>query len=328
MKRRLVQSSLPVHDLKRALHNQTVQPAQPWSSLLTIRPSGDAVCLEDASNGRRECRAPEDVAREIIDGALTAASSHGDLGVAGMEWVEMGWRPSLEYFLWSERSEDTSPTRRVRTKPEVAPTGREWTWSAGADAPVDGELSVGDLLMGRRTTRVFRPEVLDAASFARLLERARTPICQVDSEGQSSIELYLIAYGIESIDAGVWRVNMESRSANWLIIGDEANRRKVSRIMCGMPAALTAAGTFVFVVNLGLRMETFPYERALRELYVDVARLAHWIILAAESLGIGCLITPATNDVDLARLLELREGTSPIYTLTFGWRKRLRPANS
>ena len=85
---------------------------------------------------------------------------------------------------------------------------------------------------------------------------------------------------------------------------------------------MTAAGTLVFVVDFDRRVEQFPYERALRELYIEVAQLAQWVILCAESLGLGSLITPATNDTELSHLLRLDGSTSPIYTLTFGRRAR------
>lgn len=299
-----------------------------WTPLLVLRPDPGGAALEDALGGQRELRAPSDLARDVWQGStgpLASSIDHEALKEIHRDWIDMGWRPCLEYFLWSERAAD-APPRAIESR-GIRPTAVElgaqrWTWAEPSEELEPGAPSVGELLMRRRTTRTFDPTPLSDRAFGRLLERMRA--CTAEDQdlpaSRSGIEVFLIAYSVESIDPGVWRIDLDDRSAHQIAAGLPDDRERVAEMMCGMQAAMSANGTFVFVVDLEQRMERFPYERALRELYVDVARLAQWVILCAELDGLGSLITPATNDRVLSDLLALRGAETPIYTLTFGAR--------
>lgn len=133
----------------------------------------------------------------------------------------------------------------------------------------------------------------------------------------------MIVYAVAGITPGVWNLDLDAGLALLDRAGDL--REAMSDLMCGMQAPMTANVTVVFVADLRERQQRFPYERALRELYVEAGRVAQWLILACESRDAGCLITPATNDRALSDLLGLPPHEVPVYTVTFGRRIQAPP---
>ena len=116
---------------------------------------------------------------------------------------------------------------------------------------------------------------------------------------------------MNGIPPGVWQVFAGGDQLHLVSAGDF--REAMVEIMCGMPAARTAAFTLVFSANMDEWQVRLPYERALRELYVEVGAEAQHLIIAAEALRLGCLITPATNDYVLSELLGLRDPSYPVH---------------
>lgn len=293
-------------------------------AVLRMDPDGRVVA-EDALRGERRRMEPEEAMRALLTAAPPDTARAGEDGPAPdpvvADWIDNGWRPSLEYFLWSERApthgqEGCSPPPRAAPP---APDPRAWR-ALPEPAPGPSRPTAGQVLVGRRTARVFEPRELPAAHLAGILAavyRARAG---------AGLTLRLLAYDVEDLAAGVWRVRADGRAVSPGAAGDF--REEMVAVMCGMPAARTAAATLVFVADFSERQRAYPYESALRELYVELGRLGQHAIVEAEARNLGCLITPATNDRRLGALLELAPREYPVYTVTVGHRRPPREPGS
>jgi nitroreductase len=277
-------------------------------------------------------------------GLLRPPSEQSTPDKAMDDWVRNGWQRSLEYFLWSERAEfadwhDTDDSVRnaviVRTQRQEssAPPERRAVPSDQAVSMTPQPMSrvpVGELLLGRRTHRYFDPTPMPLSELASVLSvglhsvrSARARARHVGGEEGIlethgvAFDFHIMSYGIEGLESGVWALDLDQLALGRVADGDI--RQRMSEIMCGMPAPLTAAATIVFVADFRQLQHRYRHERALRSLYVEAGQIAQLLILAAESIGYGCLITPATNDRQLAQLLRLPgERYAPAYTVTIG----------
>jgi SagB-type dehydrogenase family enzyme len=260
---------------------------------------GDVV-FEDAQRGLKQHIDPHSAMNSILKMSPETAPRQEQDVVS--DWISKGWRPSLEYFLWSELPSRSYP------RPGSAAAHARWQ---ELPHPTRDRLvpSVGALLVGRRTVRVFDRRPLASADLAGIVELPGIYL-------GAGVSFRLVAYDVDGLSPGVWTIDERRRRAHLGVAGEF--REEMSAIMCGMSAARTASLTLVLVVDMQQRQRAYPYERALRELYVDLGRLSQHLIIAAEALGLGCLITPATNDRKLAALLRLEHRECPVYTLTIG----------
>ena len=269
------------------------------------------VVFEDARRGVRRRLDPESAMHAIIEAAAGGLPERREDIIS--DWIDKGWRPSLEYILWSElSSERTIKNDTPAACADDAP--REWHRLPDPTS-CPPALTVGELLIGRRTVRVFDPRPLTVADLASVVALSGIDL-------GTGVSLRLVVYNVTGLVPGVWTVDQQRRSVRLDAPGNF--REEMSALMCGMPAARTASLTFVLVVDMLDRQRAYPYERALRELYVDLGRNSQHLIIAAEALGLGCLITPATNDRKLMALLDLKHQKYPAYTITIGHKSPLR----
>lgn len=299
-----------------------------WSELLVIRPEANAARLEDSEAHDHivmdsDILAVQVMQEEVTLGGRTLAQDP-ILDDVAQDWVDHGWRPSLDYFNWSETQEPL-PTQTLEhvAAPELTGNGSlepGWGWGGRSLDPASSAVktTVGELLLGRRTVRDYEKDPLTVRDFSLILENYHRLLSSNEGAGEPYIGLRLeaIVYAVETISPGIWTVDRQNETMTRR--ANEVPRQAVADLMCGMQAPITASATMVFVVHFPTRQAAYPYERALRELYIEVGRLAQKFILAAEIAGCGALITPATNDNVLSKLLQLRDDEAPIYTVTFG----------
>ncbi|MFF1409419.1 nitroreductase family protein [Streptomyces sp. NPDC058289] len=307
-----------------------------WSPMLVIRPESGSARLEDSESRLTETVNPAALAEQMIGGSAAIGSmapSEPHLSdPVRADWVAGGWRPSLEYFDWSEegrvgaiREEPVEePAEEAVEEPLANTTAADWRWGELAGRAPASERTVGEVLVHRRTARSYDPKGLDQLAFAGILhDFAALLDGTVDTGGfRLGLRFTAIVYGVDGLTPGVWSLGLKNEVAT--LVRPAELRRVMSDLMCGMQAAETAGATVVLVADFQERQQRFPYERALRELYVEVGRIAQWLILASEARGAGCLITPATNDKVLCDVLGLPPGQAPVYTITFGPRKPVR----
>lgn len=234
-----------------------------------------------------------------------------------LAWIADGWQPSLAYFLQSEvvdsrRGGDVDATER-RTEPEPDAISTR----APEEPPVTQDSgTVAGLLVRRRSVRQFNDaNRLNKTALQRVTIQQMSMMQARLGKGLSGLCFRLLNYRVYDCDPGLYNIGTDGSFAK-VRFGDF--REQMVDIMCGMEAARTADATIVISFDAAARQAAFPYERALRELYIDAGRIAQWWIIAMEREGLGSLITPATNDMALSKLLNLPRGEFPLYTVTFG----------
>ena len=304
-----------------------------WSPMIVIRPDTDTpgtARLEDSSLGIEESVSRETLARQIATGsAIIGSRTMGEsaLDSTRLDWVSKGWRPSLEYFDWSEGGAgaparpSAAGHRATRSPaPPAATAAPTWQWDELAGAIPAAERTVGEILVNRKTIREYDAKPFGQADFARILHDFAELLAGTGGPDGflSGIRFAAIVYAVDGLTPGVWHLDLDVGRAELTQVGQL--RQTMSDLMCGMQAPMTASATVVLIVDLPERQQRYPYERALRELYLEVGRIAQWLILACEFRGAGCLITPATNDLVLSELLGLPAHEVPVYTVTFGLR--------
>lgn len=296
--------------------------------MLVIRPEDGSARLEDSESRVAERVSPAALAEQIaarsaVVGSLALGELHHSDAVRA-DWVAGGWRPSLEYFDWSEETRAADVGEGPVEKLVARTMAADWRWGDPAGRAPSSGRTVGEVLIHRRTARSYDPAGLGQTAFAGILHDFAALLDGTTDAGGFRVGLRFAAlvYGVEGLVPGVWNLDLTNEVAE--LVRPAELRRTMSDLMCGMQAAKTASATVVLVADFPERQQRFPYERALRELYVEVGRIAQWLILACEARGAGCLITPATNDKVLCDVLGLPPREAPVYTVTLGPRKPRR----
>jgi nitroreductase len=293
--------------------------------MLVIRPDDGAARLEDSGLRIAEAVSPKVLAEQIASGSPVIGgltlNETAESDPVRADWLAKGWRPSLEYFDWSEEDWAGGSGGDLAPEPAAKAVGSGWNWGELAERAPASQRTVGDVLVRRRTARSYDPSGLDQTSFAGILHDffALMDATRGSSGFRAGLKFAAIVYGVNGLTSGVWNLHPATESATLAKPGQL--RQALCDLMCGMQAAQTAAATVVLVADFPQRQHRFPYDRALRELYIEVGRIAQWLIVACEARGAGCLITPATNDKVFCEVLGLPPHQAPVYTITFGPRK-------
>lgn len=331
--------------------------AETWSPTVTLSFADKQVMIDDPASMQRLAVDPAIFASFLAGGSSATDSriraslearrvlggSLLDADPMAANWVAQGWASSLRYFLWSEGvryvdwddQDDSGRNRAMAELVRAEPAPRRFL--PDPDVPfvalpnpglAPPERMLGETLLGRRTTRVFANAPLSCESLSSVLwsgfETVRASRERATNEASGLLETFgvgidvmLIAYSVDGVEPGAWDLDVLGHRLHLRHAADL--RESMVDIMCGMSAARSAAATLIFVADFDQWRFRYRHERALRDLYIEVGRIAQNVIVAAEIFDLGCLITPATNDAVLSTLLGV-DGLrrAPLYTVTLG----------
>jgi SagB-type dehydrogenase family enzyme len=338
-----------------------------WPGLVTVRPATDdrspAVMVSDAQSARRlavDWATLFDLVAAEAEGEPLSEShrrlseslsrvSVGDPGrptasrlAAMRHWWRRRWHPSLEYYLWSRRSnasdfesrEGDNGGRRARPAPErPIPPGPRLALSPAP--PLPDRRSFGALLFARRTARSYSARPAPSATFSGVLrwglpDACRTPPALGLHPSRSSeailscLRVYAAVYSVDGIAPGAYFYDGD---ANALVptgrLGD--CREAMRHLLFGSEAPLTANWTLILVADFARLQFYRPDERALRDLYVEAGALGQRLLLVAAACGLAALPTPACRDREMEGFLSLdARRYGPVYTVTMGSSSELR----
>jgi SagB-type dehydrogenase family enzyme len=338
-----------------------------WNPLVMLKPACDdkpqQVSVSDALNRRRarvDISALLDLLAAEYRGLPPSGAARGlaakleDLGwrpgravdttveKQAQQWTHRGWHPSLQYFLWSRGrpfvdAKDVSgdARRSVLEKfladegpppPRVVSSGRETTLPA--PLPLPAQFSFGDLLMARRSVRLYLQRAVSREVLSSLLHyglddvrtgrtrEIRDPLDYLQSHGVV-FDVYLVVFRMSDLEPGVYRYDIAKHS---LIQQREGNfQEEMKDILVGMKAPETATMTLLLAADFPQYQWRYRHERALRHVYMASGRVAQRLLLVGHAFGLGTLPTPATRDTECCALLQLDPTRqAPIYTLTMG----------
>lgn len=274
---------------------------------ITVDPSGGLLVSDPLTLARRNLDA-QSFAELILkeDRPLSAVLPPSEATASEREWSAHGWARSLDYFLWSEGGRDARRTL-------ISPRNRS-LFPGGNGAIVQA-------LLARRTQRYFDTRPLPLDVWGQLVAAVKESLNGLGTG--SGCFARAIVYDVESFAAGVY--DLTAMPQGPIASSDpHALREVMIEIMTGMTSARTAAATIVLCLDLETRQSSMPYERALREAYIEVGMIGQFLVIAGESLGVGSLVTPAISDQKLHELLGLERRNVPLYSITMG----LRPLSS
>ncbi len=335
-----------------------------WLPLLVLRPGDDGrLTISDPLHRRRGTVPAQDlldhlaptradppdtrrlVRRKALDAELAdrgwfPAAPLAESQVESIQrWWQRGWHPSLSYYLWSrhsdfrDRTDSDGEVRKgmVRRYLDEGVPGPRRT--AGGPptmlaAPRQPQGGVGNLLLGRRTSRGYQEAAVELDRLAtvlrmgladlrsvRLLPR-NNPLEWLSSHG-TAFDFYVVNFRAQGLARGVHLYDLETESLSAVRLGDF--REQMCRALIGMRAPETAAWTIVVVADFAQYQWRYRHERALRHLYMAAGRVAQRLIVVGESVGLGSLPTPAAADELLCDLLDIDpDRQAPVYTLTMG----------
>ncbi|MGW6054801.1 SagB/ThcOx family dehydrogenase [Streptomyces sp. NPDC055189] len=262
-------------------------------------------------------------------------------------WIERNWEWCAPYYLFSRRSEYADaddPDGEIRRRVLG-------TYLAEGDPPqpthtdpptihldhreVSANLDVGGTLAARRSVprprrRPFSSAELGwilytgcaqmRAALAHQAAAAEDPLALLTSFG-SALDLYVVAYAVDGLAPGVYRYDVAEDGLSPLPgrPDTDALRRRMSEILVGQPAPLSAAATVVLAADFERYQWRYRHERALRHLWLDAAHAMGYLLFSATALRKSTHISPAARDSQGNAFLGLSDARHQImYSLSTG----------
>ncbi|MEW5725148.1 MAG: SagB/ThcOx family dehydrogenase, partial [Thermodesulfobacteriota bacterium] len=204
---------------------------------------------------------------------------------------------------------------RLTSAPLAGADQPGWPWPEhdGIElAPADWKNLEGPTLVQalqkRRSRRNFRPKTITRLELARLLELVRT------GDTGRVIELGFLTNEVQDLPDGFYLFRPDRGLARHKggFLGPHLAEAALGQDWVGR-------ANVVLVVSAGLEaLEATLGPRSLRLAYLAAGRLGQRAYLAAEVLGWGCCGVGAFFDEEVAGLLDLPAGLSPLYLIPLG----------
>lgn len=219
-------------------------------------------------------------------------------------WWNRKWQVSLDYHLSSQAkkenlSKETIPKLLCKVDIYLLPED------------VQKEYSFIHALMERKTHRKFLDSPMTLKTFSALLQSLKDEI----SPGIWSY--YLAVFNVKDVPEGLYFYCPIQHGITLIKRG--SFREKLVGLLCGMSASLTASFVLILSIDLETAQYTLPYERGLREIYINSGRKAQKLLLKGIQFHVGTLPSPAVRDSPMCEFLGINPVVCiPLYTLTMG----------
>jgi SagB-type dehydrogenase family enzyme len=166
-----------------------------------------------------------------------------------------------------------------------------------------------DALMRRRSQRDFSRAGLSLDELARLIHATQG---FTDEQGQNRfraapsagalypVETYVLVNRVETIDPGVYHLNIAEQSLELIRPGDCS--RALANAALGQAMISDSAAAFIWTAIPG-RSKWKYHERAYRYIYLDAGHIGQNFCLAATALGLGCCTIGAFFDSEVNEII-------------------------
>ena len=174
-------------------------------------------------------------------------------------------------------------------------------------------VSLCQSLLGRRSSRQFRPAPVPKDTFSALIQ-ALDVIYATDC-ASCALELYLIVNQVEGVPAGAYRYDAGRRGLALVRAGnlsEWAMHLSLDQAFCG------EAGAVIFFAATLSDLVGQCGDRVYRQLHLEAGLRAEAAYLAAHALGVGCTGIGAFYDLETVRFFNLPDTAAIIYELAFG----------
>lgn len=328
------------------------KPSFSWSPLLSFRPcshlNNNAIIISDAYHGLRLTIDPEILIDLIISYysgdqknyflqeliALNIIINNNNYNDGKLKyilhWYDRNWQKSLEYYLWSKRSnyiDEFDPTGEKRKKmlqsylKEKQPPNRIEYNGKRILLPEPSKLSIDnsirEILLFRRTIRNFPNSSTNKKDLSTLLWHGLKDVRNTFYASKNNqllgylqsfgvaFDYFLAIYNIEDIIPGIYYYDIFDHQ---LIEIKKGNfRENIIKNLYNQRTPEKANLTIFLTVDFQQYLWRYRHERALRNIYIESGRIFQRLIFVGTVLNYGFFLTPAVLDSQMSDLLDLDE---------------------
>ncbi len=188
-----------------------------------------------------------------------------------------------------------------------------------------GNVSVEEAISRRRSVRSYADKPLSLLHVSQLLwaaqgitDPARGLRAAPSAGATYPLEVYVVvgAGGVIGLEAGVYRYYPESHEIKLVKLGD---LRKMLAEACLGQSWVREAPVSIVITAVYERTTSRYGERGERYVHMEAGHVGENIYLECVSLGLGCVVVGAFYDHDVARILAIPAGESPLYVIPVGF---------
>lgn len=274
-------------------------------------------------------------------GYLAVASEQESNSV--LNWARRGWLLTLDFFMWSRRTEfdDSGPdweTKRREATERLLRAGEPPACLRGSGHPLPQEsvdqmlgesTSLGTVLESRRSVISFSARNVPARDVFATLWSGMTVVRHCRSADYNAdaaqlfrsigvaFDFFLVNYSLTGMEPGVYFYDPQFHSIELRRLGDF--RSEMEAALIGQPSVRGASATLLFVADFPRYYWRYRHERALRNLYIEAGRLMQYVLLCATAVGLRTNVSPAVDDRAMLSIVNGSDRTQQVlYTCTVG----------
>ncbi|HLP34592.1 MAG TPA: nitroreductase family protein [Amoebophilaceae bacterium] len=218
-------------------------------------------------------------------------------------WWNRKWQTALDYYLLSHASLEH---RRYKAHTRLPLEVGIFLPSAFTEM----QFTCMEALKMRKTHRKFHDYPLALDLFASILHHLTPKHVDV-------WKYYIVVFNVSGISEGVYQY---CPIQHGLVPIRQGNFKEIfASLLCGIIDPMTASFSIVLSVDLEIAQRMLPYERGLREIYIDAGRIAQKVVLSGVRYHLGVFQSAAMLDRSMCDFLQVSpECCIPLYTMVIG----------
>jgi len=189
------------------------------------------------------------------------------------------------------------------------------------DPDYDGEYSIEQTLLRRRSIRSYSDEPLSLAEISQLLWAAqgitnRQGYRTAPSAGALyPLEVYLVAGNVNDLLDGIYHYVPRGHKLEKVVKGD----KRVELWAASLRQDCVAEGAAVIVLSAVYKRTTWKYgKRGNQYVHIEVGHAAENVFLQAVALDLGAVIIGAFYDDKVQKVINMRKEEIPLLIIPIG----------
>ncbi len=185
----------------------------------------------------------------------------------------------------------------------------------------DGEVSLEQTLLERRSVRQYGPEPLTLQEVSQLLwaaqgiTHARGFRTAPSAGALYPLETYVVVGNVKDLQPGIYHYAPHSHSLTLKMDGDK--RDQLARAALGQSSVRMAQATMVFSAVYDRTMARYG-QRGIQYTHMEAGHAAQNVTLQAVALGLGSVMIGAFQDDAVKKLMHLDGAETPLYLIPMG----------
>ena len=186
---------------------------------------------------------------------------------------------------------------------------------------LDGEVSLEQSLVARRSTRNYSGESLTLEEISQLFWAAQGVTNAAghrtapSAGGLYPLELYLVAGNVENLEPGIYHYMPEKHELVLIAEGDI----RIELAKAALSQSSVKDGAVSVVMTAIYERTTTKYgERGIRYVHIEAGHAAQNLCLQATALGLGLVTVGAFEDEQVVEVLNLPDDEIPLYIIPVG----------